>query len=1087
MTLSSSDLHKIVAKASTIFERIENGYIPIEDSESIEIANNRLHKWCQTSSRGDWNRFYRRLEWASIDLNKVLPLLGNVRMPFEKLMPDWVDTLNDCLNYIHSPKHNATLPNYRFLKAESPLQFEDILSPCVNYAQEKLRSRAQGKYERLSEKAHGTLERSLLQSLINIFSKTFQAEFSIFRSTKEPALSRLIRKSKGLTTRKLYNQFVHQMLDGAVIPFLKEYCVLARLLAVTVKLWIEASTEFLDRLDSDWHDISRTFNNDRNLQHVVNVQVDISDRHKGGRFVIVLQFDSRVKVVYKPKNIQSEKAFNRLLFWFNQYGTSSDFKVLKVIDRTEYGWVEFVERLSCNNEEDVKKYYQRTGKLLCLIYILGGTDCHNENIIAHGEYPVLVDTETLMHPYFVEEEHKLHPSSDTLAQEQMWRSVLRTGMLPRWMTGPNGESYDISGLGGTEEHITHQEVPTWENINTDDMSLFFKHSTIQPKANLPICNGTAISAKNYEHDLIQGFKEMYWFLLDVRKLILSSNGPLKSFQQSKVRFVFRDTRVCNLMLQKLSFPEYMRDGVKRSIEIDALNIAFTGASSKPSSWPLLSAEEKSLAQLDIPLFNTYTNSVELIIFPDETISGLFTQDSFSLVVEAIQEMSLIDLEKQIHFIHSSFISRFVVNTSINDDAKFNKKVSVQKFPQPKPEQYINQALTLANELQRQALELQSGDATWIALEMLPRVERMQFQPIGQTFYSGSAGIGLFLAALTKITGDSNFRKLSTSAVFSLRKNINNNIEQLVQKMGIGGALGIGSVIYVLTRMGVFLEDESLIRDARASAESITSRLIDLDRRYDIIDGAAGTILGLLTLYHIYPDDEIVERAYCCGLHLLNNRIISDSGHRVWATMHKTLLTGISHGATGIAYALLKLYELTKNSSFKEATLEAIAYERSVFDSKANNWPDFRYARNENGIPFFSTNWCHGAPGIGLGRIGGLSVLNDREVRKEIEIAIETTQKFGVRGVDHLCCGNFGRIEFLLKASLSLSRNELFKTAHQWAYQVIHKVQEKGTYDLMPNLPKSVNNPGFFQGTSGIGYELLRLAYPDILPSTLLWE
>ena len=35
------------------------------------------------------------------------------------------------------------------------------------------------------------------------------------------------------------------------------------------------------------------------------------------------------------------------------------------------------------------------------------------------------------------------------------------------------------------------------------------------------------------------------------------------------------------------------------------------------------------------------------------------------------------------------------------------------------------------------------------------------------------------------------------------------------------------------------------------------------------------------------------------------------------------------------------------------------------------------------------------------------------------------------------------------------------------------------------LPRQVDNPGFFQGTAGIGYELLRMARPDLLPSVLV--
>ncbi len=53
-----------------------------------------------------------------------------------------------------------------------------------------------------------------------------------------------------------------------------------------------------------------------------------------------------------------------------------------------------------------------------------------------------------------------------------------------------------------------------------------------------------------------------------------------------------------------------------------------------------------------------------------------------------------------------------------------------------------------------------------------------------------------------------------------------------------------------------------------------------------------------------------------------------------------------------------------------------------------------------------------------------------------------------------------------------------------AAQVVARAKQRGTFGYSPLLGY---NPGFFQGASGIGYELLRLAYPDQLPSVLLWE
>lgn len=48
-------------------------------------------------------------------------------------------------------------------------------------------------------------------------------------------------------------------------------------------------------------------------------------------------------------------------------------------------------------------------------------------------------------------------------------------------------------------------------------------------------------------------------------------------------------------------------------------------------------------------------------------------------------------------------------------------------------------------------------------------------------------------------------------------------------------------------------------------------------------------------------------------------------------------------------------------------------------------------------------------------------------------------------------------------------------------------KQLGAFYLFSELPADVYNPGFFQGTAGIGYELLRLAYPESLPSVLLWD
>lgn len=79
------------------------------------------------------------------------------------------------------------------------------------------------------------------------------------------------------------------------------------------------------------------------------------------------------------------------------------------------------------------------------------------------------------------------------------------------------------------------------------------------------------------------------------------------------------------------------------------------------------------------------------------------------------------------------------------------------------------------------------------------------------------------------------------------------------------------------------------------------------------------------------------------------------------------------------------------------------------------------------------------------------------------------------------------MELLLVAALKLSHLELWETVQKQAARVVARAKHAGTFYLFAGNLRDVYNPGFFQGTAGIGYELLRLGYSDSLPSVLLWE
>jgi lantibiotic modifying enzyme len=200
-----------------------------------------------------------------------------------------------------------------------------------------------------------------------------------------------------------------------------------------------------------------------------------------------------------------------------------------------------------------------------------------------------------------------------------------------------------------------------------------------------------------------------------------------------------------------------------------------------------------------------------------------------------------------------------------------------------------------------------------------------------------------------------------------------------------------------------------------------------------------------------------------------------------------MLTGFSQGAAGIAYALLQLCAITREPTYRDVAQAALAYENTAFSAEAGNWYDYRPFTMTDGTHTCMTGWCHGAPGIGLARLASLPVLHTDEIQRDIDVALRTTQRVGVQGVDHLCCGNAGRIDVLLTGAHKLSRPDWHTAAQQLTARMVQRAQQEHTFHLYANVPSDVYNPTLFQGTTGIGYTLLRVAAPEALPCLLLWE
>lgn len=1045
MKVKTSDLTQIIARASYLSERLGK---QLQVTESEQQLTSRLHRWCKVSAHGNWEKFQKRLLWDGLEVEQVQQVLRSHPVVDSQSLPVWAETLRAIIE----TASNFEPPSFTPINPQNFLAFQELLLPAISVARQQLLIRLDANFlsgqhlplKVISESAYLAFECSLFEKLLNLSAKTLTAEYSRSVALMEVQLP-------NQNPQDQYNTFVEKLLGDGMLGFFQQYPVLGRLMATYIDFWVEEIADFLQRLQVDIPAIQQTFSlSQSHLGKVIEIKPSLSDPHHQGRTVTALIFESGLKLIYKPKGLGAEVAFTQFLDWCNQQDICLPFKVLKICDRSDYGWVEYVEHLPCADQAAAQRFYQRSGMLLCLLHILRVTDCHHQNLVANGEHFVLVDMETLMHPEAkLMAEFPQVTEVEKIVGQQFWDSVVRTGILPRWNFLENGcIAYQNNALSRCQNHPS----PALTNV--------------------PMLDSIPLEGGDYLDEIVWGFEQMYRFLMSHQQVLLAEDSPLAALQNVQVRFMFRMSQVYAKILEHIQSPKSLRNGIDKSIEIDHLSRAFLTVDEKPHYWQILSKELQAMEQLDIPYFSACPGSDELVLAPGESIGKYFQEPSYKTVQTQLENLSETDLARQVEIIKGCFYAEGkTVNLQVESRTPDSVKTQSDHLIPLTKEQLLQEATRLAEEIQSRAIWGSDGSVKWIGFNYIPNAKCFQFKPLGDNLYNGNSGIALFLAALDYVKGTNEFQELVMGALFSLRKFLQTfdyESQRRFVRQGIGGGMGLGSLIYGLVTISQFLREPALVEDAVKIANFITPELIAADQQFDIIYGASGAILGLLSLYRHIQDPKILERAINCGQHLLNHQVKVAGIPQAWNTLQQGQYLGFFHGAGGIAYALLRLYEVTSNSAYLAAAKAAISYEWSVFLQQTK----------EN----IQASGFDIAGKILLGRLASLSILDTTDVDQELEIFLRTTRTNDLIDVDSIEIGNFGKIEMLLLAAQKLDRPKLREEALIRASSIINRGQVAGDYQFL-KLTSFVFNPGLFQGTAGIGYELLRLV-EDLLPSVL---
>ncbi|MCP4214272.1 MAG: hypothetical protein GY765_06430, partial [bacterium] len=371
------------------------------------------------------------------------------------------------------------------------------------------------------------------------------------------------------------------------------------------------------------------------------------------------------------------------------------------------------------------------------------------------------------------------------------------------------------------------------------------------------------------------------------------------------------------------------------------------------------------------------------------------------------------------------------------------------------------------------------------------------------------GIALYLLELFKFTKEEKYKDAAVSGMHWVLDYCEKNPSEYYALFT--GRLGVP---FALLRMAEVLDESHWQEKALELAKPCSASIEGNHRVDDLINGSAGTLLGLLHLHSATGEKWIVELIDRFALNLLE---VSNPGPggMYWDRSHQAIsgLCGFSHGAAGIGYVYLEMGRYFKNDAFFQIAHQAFLYESFHFNESMGNWEDLRngiYGDDDekehkeaylaNNMEFFTKGkgmnaWCHGAAGIGLSRLRACEILKDTDLeaynlyRKDLDRAVKTTTRTDANenaaGMLYILChGGGGNAEVFLKAYELFKKPEYLELAEVVARRALDYHKKNGFYVSGYSDAGKIDDTSLFMGTTGVGYFLLRLLDPLGVPSIL---
>jgi type 2 lantibiotic biosynthesis protein LanM len=833
--------------------------------------------------------------------------------------------------------------------------------------------------------------------------------------------------------------------------FYLRFPVLGRWLAEVTSLLAGFGRELIDRFAADRTDIGRVLLGEE-ITAFLSVRLGLSDHHAGARSVAIAEVElaggGTGSFVYKPRCIRSEAAMQDLLGRLRDDGVLG-FAPRAVLPRPSYGYEALIPagRNHLSTQEEVERVYAELGGYLGIFYVLGGGDLHFENILIADGHAFVCDCETAL---------GVLPRGQARPAGTLLDSVFKTGLLEWPRTTTSATEMRISGYAGGEAYDMPIAVP-----RVNEHRLSFRASVthrsgvrVEPAGSNRVFLGDRLMRpQDFTDAIMDGFGRVYAWFEERPDEAARDVGEI--FSGASARFINWGTQVYSQLLVSARHPKCLVD----PLEVDLL---VSTVRTFPRTWDtdgtLAERELVSMWRLDVPIFTAEAGDRQLVHDHAVRVPSYLEVSPIEGAAQRIGRLSRANRAQQSQYIAASLSSAEVASPAFVTAS-------------------IEYATRIGERLCRM-LRDPSAPAPWTSYGLTG--DGMAEVDVDGDLYHGSAGIALFLAYLNDLVPRPEFRRAAGRAL--------SHAVTHTDRRRAGAFQGLGGLIYVLTHLHHLWEDRGLLELAVRLSHELPGP-VDADTHFDVLSGSAGLIPVLLGLGS-QTDGQCLDHAYRCA-ELLLRHAVKDGDTLSWppadpgeATAN---LTGFSHGAGGIGWALIQFGAAIDDPAYVDAGRRAFAYEARYFDEPRPDWYDLRTSPGGGTRDgrHFANAWCNGAAGIGLSRIASWATLggDDELLLREAHQALAATMRGFPRLMnDTLCHGRTGNAELFLR--FAVLRDEP-------AFRLEANVQVQEQWRHLDDAEHGAGDSGFFPGLmlglSGFGMHFLRLARPDRVPSVLLLD